>query len=338
MTREPINAPAARNWRDIPQPVKPRAMSRGGRLRLALTVLRGVLAVAVGLVVAWGGWKIVGALQENSQTMPAAAKAVPLQPPELVTTSGGVLDSRWLARTLALPRSVSLMEVNLDKVKARVLAESQVLTAKATRKSPDRLIVEITERMPIAKIRAEWRGRQQALLVARDGVVFAGEGYDAAMVAGLPWLGGVSLKRNGDGFQPIGGMEIVDELLTKAQLDAAHLYRSWEIISLERLAKDREIEVSTVEGIKIVFGVTDAAASELARRKNFIDQLARLDVIWEKIAHLPLARGSIDLTLGSEVPVRLEPAVASAEPAAAPRPIPSVRSLPPSTLQFSREL
>lgn len=317
MTRESFNTPTARNWRDIPQPVKPRAMSRGGRWRLTLAIARGAGAAVVVACVAWGGWKVLGVLQEDSHAMSAAAKALPVQPPELVTTSGGVLHSAWLARTLALPRGVSLMELDIEKLRDRVLAERQVLTAKVTRKFPDRLVVEITERMPVAQVMAVWGGRQQPLLVARDGVVFAGEGHDPAMVASLPWLDGINLVRRKDVFQPVAGMEVVDELLVKAQTEAAHLYRSWRVVSLARLVTDREIEITTTEGFKIVFGVTEPRASDLARRKHFIDQLSRLDPIWEKVAHLPIAEGSIDLSLGSEVPVRLAPRPPAEGPAAA---------------------
>jgi cell division septal protein FtsQ len=317
VTREPFNESGTRNWRDIPQPIKPRAMSRGGRWRLALEILRGTLVAAVIGLVGWGGWKTLGALHEDSQAMPAAAKAVPLRRPELVTSTGGVLTSEWLERTLALPRNISLMEVNLEKVCARVLAESQVLTAKARRRAPDGLIVEVTERMPVAQVRAEWQGRQQSLLIARDGVVFAGDGYDAGMVAGLPWLAGINLVRRDNTFRPIDGMEIVDELLGKAQTEAAHLHVSWRIVSLERLFTDREIEVTTVEGFKIIFGVSDARESGLARRKNFVDQLSRLDMVWEKVGHMAIAEGTIDLSLGTDVPVSIKP-LAPAEPAAMP--------------------
>lgn len=335
MTREPSNESGTRNWRDIPQPIKPRAMSRGGRWRLTLEISRATLVVAaIGLVV-WGGWKTVGALHEDSQAMPAAAKAVPLKRPELVTSTGGVLTSEWLERTLALPRNISLMEVSLEKVCARVLAENQVLTAKAKRKAPDQLIVEVTERMPVAQVMAEWQGRQQPLLVARDGVVFAGDGYDAGMVAGLPWLAGINLVRRDNAFRPVEGMEIVDELLGKAQTEAAHLHLSWRVVSLDRLFTDREIEVTTVEGFKIIFGVSESRASGVARRQNFVDQLSRLDMVWEKVGHMAVAGGTIDLSLGADVPVSIKP-LAPTAPVVQPARGPVVT--PVSLSLFSRPL
>ena len=115
------------------------------------------------------------ALQENPRKIPATAKAVPMKPPELKTMRDGVLDDAWLARTLEIPPGASLMELDLEKLQARVLADRQVLTANITRLFPDRLIVQVTERMPIARIRVDLGVVQRDLLVARDGVLFFGK-------------------------------------------------------------------------------------------------------------------------------------------------------------------
>jgi cell division septal protein FtsQ len=146
------NLPATRSWRDIPQPVKPRAMSRGGRWRRLFAAVRiGALMAFVGAV-AWGGWMIASALRQDSH-MPAVAKSMPVRAPELKTTRDGVLDDAWLARTLALPARVSLMELDLEALRVRLLADGQVFTANLTRQFPDRLIVHVTERSPVARRR-----------------------------------------------------------------------------------------------------------------------------------------------------------------------------------------
>jgi hypothetical protein len=68
-----VNIPQARSWREIPQPVKPRTMSREGRWRLASSLARVLAGVVVTFAVAWGAWQVAAALQENPQLMPAAA-------------------------------------------------------------------------------------------------------------------------------------------------------------------------------------------------------------------------------------------------------------------------
>ena len=335
MTSDSLNPNSSRSWRDIPQPVKPRAMSSGGRLRLAFATSRALAAVALAGGLLWGGWYVVGALRANSRAMPAAAKGAPIKRVELHTATGGALDDAWLARTLALPKGISLMELDLERLRTRLLSDGQVLTASLIRKFPDALIVQVTERVPVARLKAQTSTGGQVYLVARDGVVYSGSNYDPGMLRTLPWLGGFALKPVGAGFRPIAHMDVVADLLASAQYEATDLYLTWSVVSIERLEADREIEVTTKDGSRIVF----------TARSDFFPQLAKLDNI---LAHLrdadrfPIARGTrarIDLSLGREVPVMLESRDGTDLLAPAPRP-----ALPPgfhafsSTSQHSREL
>ncbi len=299
MNSPSANASASRTWRDIPQPVKPRAMSRGGRWRLAMALLRTGSAVALGGTALWGAWRVAAALRENSGAMPAAAKAVPVKHFELRTAAGGVLDSAWLRRTLALPSGAALMELDLDRLRERLLADRQVQAANLTRHFPDRLVVQISERSPVARIRAAAPGgAERVLLVARDGVVYPGTSYDPALVESLPWLDGFALVRDGAGFRPVRGMDAVSDLLARAQYEAGHLYADWSVVSLARLESDREIEVTTRNGSTVVFSA----------RTDFFPQLAKLDYMRDYLAaNLPPSRVRIDFTLGREVPVAITP-------------------------------
>ncbi len=329
MNKETLNAPSSRSWRDIPQPIKPRVMSREGRWRLTLATVRTALVAALVAGVGFGTWKLVRVLEENSTTIPAGAKRVPLRPPELMTDRGGVLDAAWLERTLALPKRTALMELDLGRLRARVLADRQVITANLRRVFPDRLVVEITERLPVARIMAESHGEQRPWLVARDGFLFSGAGYDPAMLETLPWLAGTRLAWDKEGLRPIAGMEAVADLLAQARFEAPHLYEAWRVVSLARLASDREIEVRTVQGFTLVF---DADG-------GFFRQLAKLDHLWDLMANVPATQARIDLSLGKQVPVVLEVAPLVETPRSAPAvttPIFSIRPAPPS--KTNREL
>lgn len=299
MSTELAKAPVTRSWRDIPQPVKPRAMSRGGRRRLFTSGLRTGVGVVIVVALALGAWTLTSALQQNSHQMPAVAKAAPVKPPELQTN--GVLNAAWLGRRLALPRNASLMELDLEQLRTRLLADGQVQTATITRHFPDRLLVSVTERLPIARVMAEWKGVQQPLLVARDGVVFTGEGHEAAVVESLPWLDGIKLSRRQGELLPIDGLAVVSELLARAReadpkLEAGNSPHAWRVISLARLASDRELEVRTADGVTVVFSA----------HGDFYRQLAKLDFLWEAMARAPERPARIDLTLGREVPVTLQ--------------------------------
>ncbi len=332
MNQETVNVPAARSWRDISQPVKARAMSRGGKWRRVLQGARVVTVVAVVGGLLWGAWRVSLSLRKTAPQIPTLAKTVPMKAPELRTTRDGVLDAAWLARTLELPSRVSLLELDLERLRARVLADDQVLTASLTRVFPDRLIVQVTERTPVARVRLGLEGQARDLLVARDGVLFAGSGFDPAMIATLPWLAGLTLAPEGAGFRPVPRMNEVARLLTDAQLAAEHLYRTWQNVSLARLDSDNEIEITTRDHTTIVFGAKNA----------FFVQLANLDYIMERRLKLPGTRARIDLSLGREVPVMIEPLVAATADAK-PEPaqgamVPFFTAFPDSSLSSKREL
>jgi len=233
-----------------------------------------------------------------------------MQPPELRTSHEGVLDNAWLARTLALPPGASLMELDLERLRERVLADAQIVTATITRNFPDKLIVSVTERAPVARVRVENDPAPRDLLVARDGVSFAGYGFDRAVLESLPWLGGISLVPEGRGFKPVAGMATVAQLLADAQFAAAHLYSSWQVVSLARLESDREIEITTKDGSTIVFGATG----------DYYLQLLRLDAIAQRLERLPGARARINLSLGREAPVMIEQAATDPAPPTAKQP------------------
>ena len=291
--------PSTRNWREISQPVKTRAMSRGGRMRLAMAVTRTIVTILLVGAMGWGVWLIVGALRPGRHQIPMTAKSVPMRKPELQTTREGVLDQAWLARTLELPPGVSLLELDLARLHERLLADQQVLSASLTRHFPDRLKVQITERMPIARVRVALAGAERDLLVARDGIVYRGSGYDPVILASLPWLDGVALAHEGLGFRVVADVEAVARLLAAAQFSAPHLYREWLSVSLARLALDRELEVTTKRGTVVVFSA----------KGEFFPQLARLDYMTDRLGRLPNVNARMDLSLGREVPLSVLPAV-----------------------------
>ena len=306
MSRIDIIAPSARSWRDIPQQVKPRAMSSEGRRRVVWSAVKTTAAILVLCGVAWGGYEIAGALRGDPKKLSSAAEAVPVK--EVVLITDGVLNQTWLVETLALRKNVSLMQLDLYQLRARVMASGQVRSATLTRNFPATLTVNISEQSPVARVMAQVGSEPPRMfLVAREGIVFDGVGFDAGMISSLPWLDGVKLTRKGDRFLPIAGMEKVADLLAKAKLEAEHLYRTWQVVSLERLESDGEIEVRAQNVAKIVFGTNE----------DFFRQLARLDLLLDTArAKTDQPLRSVDLAIGSQVPVSFEdPALVPGAPA-----------------------
>jgi hypothetical protein len=338
MSRDFASATAARSWRDIPQQVKPRAMSSEGRRRLVARVLGWTGGGAALLLAGWGAWQVAAVWRSDAAPIPAAAQAAPIRSIELETD--GVLDQAWLERTLALPPHATLTGLDLGLLRDRIQASGQVSAAALIRNFPATLAVHLTERPPMARVMAEQDGGvRRAWLVSRDGVVFDGVGYDPAMLDSLPWLDGVKLTRQGRGFAPIDGMATAAKLLAQAKLEAEPLYRTWQVVSLARLGADGEIEVRTRGGLRVIFGTEE----------DFFRQLARLDFMLEAApaAGPPLAE--VNLALGPQVPATFAPAFAAASDSAkaasdrsaggaAPSRLPPAKAGPAASAPFSLNL
>jgi cell division protein FtsQ len=244
--------------------------------------------------VAWAGWQVVTILQNTPLSSAVSADAVPIGD-HLILTSDGVLnkDTAWLKRALALPKNATLMGLDMRQAQERIKASGQVASVTLVRNFPATLSVNVSERMPVARVMAlAPDGGSSALLVSRDGVIYEGTDYDPAMVGGLPWLDGVRLVKSGQGFVPIAGMETVADLLSQARLEFDGLYRNWAVLSLARLQSDGQVEVRTRSGLTVVFGTGE----------DFFRQLSRLDLLLDTIANVPAARDSlreINLSLGA---------------------------------------
>jgi hypothetical protein len=293
VSQDLVTAPTARSWREIAQPVKPRAMSREGKWRRWRKKLRITGAVAVIAGVVWGSWEVGRSVMGRPQPSSISVSDQAASVKHLELRTDGVLDTAWLAKTLALPKNATLMDLDLQALRVKLMAGGQVLAASLTKNFPDTLKVQVTERSPVVRLMADLHGAQTALLVARDGVVFDGACYEPESLASLPWLDGIRLGRTGDKYDPVKNMGLVAELLGRTRLDAEHLYRTWQVVSLARLHSDGEIQVRTKGGTLIVFGA----------QADFFQQIARLDHQWDTFAGGPMLPAKIDLSLGSEVSV-----------------------------------
>ncbi|MGH7995174.1 MAG: cell division protein FtsQ/DivIB [Opitutaceae bacterium] len=295
MSKSPVDLPVARHWRDLPQEVKPRAMSREGRRRVVARALRfGALGIGLALAGA-AAWQVAMAMQAGEPERYATSGE--LIGGHIELESDGVLngDTVWLRRTLALPAAATLDTLRLDSLRARVLASGQVKAAVLLRQFPHTLDVRVSERAPVARVRvARGNEPERTLLVARDGTVYEGRDYDPLIVDTLPWLAGIAPK---DGrLGPVAGMERVADLLALAKVDAPRIYRGWRVVSLARWESDGLIEVRTARGRAAIFGTSG---------DDFEHQLGRLEEILDVASsgHPPVALRRIDLSFGRQVPV-----------------------------------
>jgi POTRA domain, FtsQ-type len=294
---DPLSVPPpGRSWRNIRQEVSAPAMSRRGRRRQVLAWVKAGAFATFFAAAAWGTYALVHSWATDRAALATAVHSEPVR--DIVLITDGVLDQKWAAATLALPKSASLMSLDLPELRDRLLRSGQVRVAVLGRNFPDALVVTLQERTPVARVQAAaGPSAPRQLLVARDGVVYDGLNYDRQMLATLPWLDGIRLVRSGAGFEPIAGMADVAALLAMAQLQAPNLYRDWLIVSLARLADRDEILVKAQDIPEIVF----------TRKRDYFKQIAQLDYVVDAARALPEPTlQSVNLSLDGQVPVRLQ--------------------------------
>ncbi len=290
-----INVPSSgRSWREINQDVTPRAMSRQGRFRQRLAWFKIALGVAFALGLAYAAWSGVNLWRHDRTTLAAATGSEPVRAQVLITD--GVLDKKWLEETLALPKDATLMSLDLVALREKLAVCGQVRLAVVSRSFPDTLVVNVHERLPVARVQVRDGFEARQLFVARDGTVYAGSNYQRSLVASLPWLDGIKLVRTAKGFAPVDGMTDVADLLATAQTQAPQLYHTWLIVSLARLGERDEIVVKSQDIPEIVF----------SRREDFFKQIAQLDYVTDMAQKTPeAALQTVNLALGDQVPVQV---------------------------------
>lgn len=324
MSKSNPEKPKNRSWREIPQQVNTRAMSRGGRKRMWRTAFRVTGAVITIALLVSGIVVFTDAFQKNPQKMSAAVNAAQVK--EIVLRSDGVLDQRWVTRILALPEEVTLMELDIKALRAKLEAFAQVRSANVRRRFPSTLEVSLAERAPVARVNAQiGKEAPRSFLVARDGVIFPGIGFGREVRRTMPYLDGVKLVLRGEQFRPIKGMDVIGDLLATARNEAPHLYREWRVVSLARLADEGEIDVKATNVERIVFTTRS--------RDDFLRQIAQLDVLIDSVrAHTDQPVSEINLAIGRMSDGRMQVPVTFTDPVPEQETAPTRRS--PSLTPF----
>ncbi|MBE2215066.1 MAG: FtsQ-type POTRA domain-containing protein [Opitutaceae bacterium] len=265
-----VEHPETQSWRGISQSVSARAMSAPGRRRMSMNIVRGTFTVVALAGLAALGVYLVQGFQRPAETLAPVVKAEPLR--EVVVLTDGVLNEAWAREALALPDGIALIAVDLDAARAALLRTGQVKSVVVAREFPDTLVVTMEERVPVIRIMAAIEpGKLEPLVVSRDGVVYRPINNNPIMLQSLPWLDGVRLTRQGEGFAPLAGIDDVSDLLLAVQQEAPHLATEWRVVSMEELPR---LVVRTRAIKQIVFDTINVRR-QLAWLDHILDQEGR---------------------------------------------------------------
>lgn len=288
-------APKPRNWRELHQKPGDKLSPTARRRRLGL--LGRTLAVGAGaLVFAYALFAVALYWRHNYAEAGLFASQQPLS--AISFTSDGALTPSWLSEYTGLAPGANVLSLDVAAVRTHLETHGQVADAHVRLELPDRLVVELEERTPIARARVQFAGGEPVdYLVASDGTCWRGVGYAPARLQRLPWLSGVAFTRTGSGLRPLDHMGIIGELLRLAHDQIPEIAREWSRLDLSRYDGDREGSLVVVRGRQVRHLV-------LAPRE-FDRQFARLEQILAHAAEQ--GRGPIqyaNLSLKDSVPVR----------------------------------
>ena len=195
-------------------------------------------------------------------------------PRQVVVEGIDILSKDDVLHLMKLPVNVSSYDLDLTTIQQNILANSFVKSVVVRRDSPDRLLVDVTERTPAAILLSNGM-----FYVDEDGIVLpylaTTEKYDIPVITGLDSAKGIR-----------SGMRLTNQDL----LDALQIIRTAKevsdglahSISEIRVRKGHDIVLYTADaGIPIIFGKGDIAKKLVkldAFRRKFLQNISTTDI------------------------------------------------------------
>ena len=160
--------------------------------------------------------------------------------------TNGVLDEAWLSDVIQINRNMQLMDINIFELKHSLESYDQVLEAKVVRIFPDALRVELTEEIPMFKLKMQSsEGVNFLQCVGRTGVVYDGMGYTKAYLEQLPYL--IPYRHLNQKYLPINGLDYVAPLINLLEEEGLTKRIRLHSISLENFSGDTEFPGQIIE-------------------------------------------------------------------------------------------
>ena len=257
------------SWKKIPRRAGKQAVSRDSQIVRMRRLFR-FITISLGTGSAVLGLSLLGYYFVNTPKAPtihaAAASFVNID-----IETDGVLPKAWIEFRMGLEQNLGLMQIDMSELKNAVERFPQIKDASIERQFPNTLCVKVHERFPVFRMKVS--GESQVLLVDEEGHVFRNIKFPDSMIDRLPYLAGVNLHKNGDGYHPIASVPCLSELFHEARTDFPELAREWGIVFADQLIM---AETFTEGYIRVESrGVKEI----LFRPENFGKQLEKLEYI-----------------------------------------------------------
>ncbi|MFP4259840.1 MAG: cell division protein FtsQ/DivIB [Opitutales bacterium] len=246
------------------------------RRRRLVRLFKGVGLLLLGGALVSGAVLGVRALKDRDEPIELNTPSSEIE--RLLFETDGVLPDSWLSQVIGLRRGMTMMEVDLRAMKAKLEAQPQVKVASVERVFPNALKIRLQEHEPVLRLAVSGPdGRTQQRIISRSGTVYEGVGYPKATLDRLPFAD--PYRHPDGGVTPIRGMDQVAELLAAARRKQPDFFRTWRVVSLRHFSGDDDLPAQVIE-----IRSTRIERVLFSASKDFELQLDRLQVIFDFLA------------------------------------------------------
>ncbi|MEM7599794.1 MAG: FtsQ-type POTRA domain-containing protein [Verrucomicrobiota bacterium] len=212
----------------------------------------------------------------------------------VTTQTDGLLDSDKIEEVAGLESGMMLMDLDLDLIRERIEALPSVKSAVVSRVMPDRLNVNVRERIPIAWLSCPVRGirpwdMERGFLLDEDGVLFRCSELTEVIKA-LPVVESYKIPDPEHGV-PLGdnsvsaALGLIAKVETKTDLGG-------RTVRVVRIRNEWSLEARFVDGLRVSFGVHEAERG-----------LQDLATILSKVEGAGGALASVNVVTARNIPV-----------------------------------
>ena len=256
----------SQSWQDLrPSSKKSGKASWRARLKNLFAWIRRAFLAAALAAAAFGGYYAYKNGMVEKLLTPSTEELR-----DVVFKTDGVITKQWAQENSLLPSPQNLAQIDVRQIRENFLGASQIKDASVAKIYPDKILIEITEHKPAARIAIAQNKSVREYLVSPEGVIFDPVCVPPESVADLPWLMGVPIIQKGAGFEACENAHIIDELIKSARAALPENFETWRTINARELGSVTLpiMIVSTSENVKIVF-----------HAKNIKYQLEKLEYI-----------------------------------------------------------
>jgi cell division protein FtsQ len=254
--------------------------------KIAAYIAIGALAVTIVSAGVWFGLRAVGKQMfwENPHYQISEVR---------VENPGGTLKPEKVFAYLHLRKGMNLLNLDLGHLRSELELHPVVERAEFSRELPSRLVIRITERVPVANLITQFKGKLYQL--DRTGVVMDLVSYQKdndevrKRLDALPEVMGVDFSDVKVG-RPLTVAEVYSAIALMMKLNQTGF--PLDVSSIDVSRKDTLL-VKTLDNLAVRFSVVD-----------FEKQLKRLSVIMDDAEQRSVRLATIDLSIpGNDVPV-----------------------------------